>query len=145
MQDFTLTDKEGNEHLYEVNPHPTKQGSLLMLQICGLLSEPALQAIRLFVGEMEDGHNPGDVDIGAILDKADFDKLGGSLRTALLALEPDDLQMFFAHTTRDGQNLANDASYNSAFQGNWGEFMKALWKIIKANGFLDFLPIMPQT
>lgn len=141
-EEFILTDQAGEEHKYRVDVHPSREGSDLMLALCSILSEPFLQGIRLVTAEMEQGKAFKDVDISKILRKADLSDLGGSLRTAVLSLDGDILHAFFKYTYRDGERLAGQGAYDRAYAGNWGEWSKALWKIIKVNGFLHFLSTM---
>ena len=140
---FELEDSDGQLHEYRVDTHPTREGSMLMLRLSALLSEPMLHAIRLGFKQMDrQDRAMGDIDIAAIMEEADLDDLGGSLRAALSGLSAADLHEFFAHSYRDGEPLQNVATYDSAYQGNWGEWMKALIRIIRVNGFMDFLSSM---
>lgn len=142
---FELTDSQGETHDYRVSPHPSREGSTLMLQIGSLLSEPLLEAIRALVSRTERNQGLMDAEIEDLVGQLDLSKIGGSLRSSLAELDADTLHSFFRHTTRDGKDLGNGSIYDAAYKGNWGEWVRALWQIIQANGFIAFLPTTPTS
>jgi hypothetical protein len=142
-QTFTLEGSDGEPHEYTVTCHGGKEGMKLMLTFAAMASEPLLEAVRFFARQQESG-SLGDVEIEDILDNIDLERVGKSLRTSLLELDPDLLHELFAKTTRDGDPLSKDYVFDEAYAGNWSEWRAALFEIVKLNGFLDFLPTTPR-
>lgn len=139
-EEFILVDHEGEEHEYRVDVHPSREGSKLMLALAATATEPVLQTIRMYASEAEDGKAPQG--LGDIVKHPKFSELGVALRSALLELDPEMLELLFRYTYRDGKRLASVAEYDRAYAGNWGEWTKALWKIVQVNGFAGFLSTM---
>lgn len=137
---FDLEDKQGEMHSYEVYPHGAKAGSELIFQLAAMASEPLLEAVKYFVGQADSGTSVGDVEVGNLLDSLDLSKIGGSLKDSLRRLDGDTVHRFFQHTTRDGKRLRVESEYDQAYAANWGEWQRALRKIVEVNGFVDFLP-----
>ena len=59
---------------------------------------------------------------------------------ASLAEKPALVRRLFVGTYRDRtQDLSEDAAFDLAYAGNWGEWLAALKEIVVANGLIPFL------
>ena len=160
-QDFQLIDARGNAHDYTVSPHPTSEGSMLVVRLLGMVGDPIgklassnldviIDLIPEIIEEFQKRERAGeemqDEDFVAFLkdrlgDLSDLDlDLAGILRDvqgAIFAAGGDEfLKSLLKHTYRDGNPLSNGKNYDTAYQANYQELFLAVWKVIKVNGFL---------
>jgi hypothetical protein len=139
---FSLKDKSGNNHQYELTLHPpSESGIRIALQIAGLGIEPLAEMVGGILSELDlDGvQSMLDLDVEAILTKVDFSKIGEKLRPALLSGDSPGLLMdILSLTYRDGKSLSDPEVFNPAYRGNYMELWKAVGKVIQIN---DFLPL----
>lgn len=134
---FTIDD-----HSYVVIPHPTGElGRLAMKLAVGAAGPIAtiIQAQKGLKASVEGGDLQSadllDVDLSAI----DVNALQDALFAVLDRISDAEVELIFKHTKRDGAALSVKTNYDKAFRGNWAEWFKAIFQILKANGFFDFL------
>lgn len=144
MTTFTLTDSSGKPHTYTVQPHPAGEGTRLVITLMGLAGEPLGRVLNSnlagLVGKVQSGEVNLESNVNDLLQDIDFSSVARDLRLALAAV--DGLQLFqdlLKYTHRDGYPLAESGHYDAAFQQNYGELLKAVWEVIKRNGFLGFI------
>ncbi len=131
--EFTLDDDYGGKHTYFVILHPAGTGWPLGLKLLKLFG-PAL-------GVVMDGANMGSVGdaLGAVTKAAaDMEMNATEMGTTVGVLagelldDPALIRSVFEHTNRDTFKLEG-ASFDSAYQANYGELVQALYRVIKAN------------
>jgi hypothetical protein len=130
---FTLQDDYGIDHEYYTILHPAGTGWQLALKLVKLLG-PTLGAV---LGEINLGNvleSMGEVSKAAT-DGAELDlsTVGERLSTLAGHILQDQaiVSQVFEHTRRD--NIEVMVAFDSAYQGNYGELIQALYQVIKAN------------
>jgi len=152
--DFILEDAKGNPHEYTVQPHKSSEGTRLCLRILGMAGEPIGRLVSSNLGDLIELVKGAQTGEGKGLDtRIDLDQIMAQIKTLDLdfaqivrdlqqsiALAGDEklFQSLFAHTYRDGNPLAKQAVYESAYVANYMEQFQAAWAVIQANGFLPF-------
>lgn len=142
---FTLTDRNGKAHKYEIELHPATDGDEVFWTLAGL-GLPTLAKIGelLLQGdEVGKAIRSGDVkaalgiDFASLFDGLDLAELGKTLENSILdRVDMSKLgRQILLHTTRDGKPLDNDLNYDSAYRGNYLERLQATIRAAKINGF----------
>ena len=164
--DFQLYDARGNTHDYTVSPHPTSEGTMLVVRLLGMAGGPIgrlassnldvlIDLVPKMIAEYQDQSQGGkemtdqefmialQKELGDLSDlDLDFQAILADILSAIVQAGGDEfIRSLLAHTFRDGQKLSQDALYDTAYQANYGELFKAIWEVIKANGFLLSLGI----
>ena len=141
---FSLADTSGNPHDYTVQPHPAGEGTRLVLTLMGLAGEPLGRLLESELGGVAEKIKSGEVslddDVSELAKGIDFSAIARDLRMALAAV--DGPQLFcdiLKYTHRDGHPLAESGHYDAAYQQNYGELLKAVWRVVQVNGFLGFI------
>jgi len=147
---FTLEDADGNPHSYEVQPHAPTDGFRVCSRIAAAIIDPlagtALSALVKTVPAAlkRARQSDGSLNVDAILDdpeimdglgSLDFSSTGPGLRRAVESLDLDLVRDVLRFTTRDGKPLSADLHFDTAYQRNYGELMKAVWKVGAHNRF----------
>lgn len=131
---------EINGHEYVCTPHPAREGMVYAKRIVGAALAPLLRVLDAAFrdGKVKPGAQLDSETIGALLDGLDLGGLAEDLRAAIQDLPDKEIAGLFKYTTRGGQKLSNDAVFDSAYAGNWGEFYQALAQIVVVNKFIPF-------
>ena len=119
---FTLKDRQKNPHNYESMMLPAAESLPIAQEIMALGSAPL---VRL-VGQQINGGEP------------DWAGIAEDLPAVLRSLKPEMITKILSNTFRDGKDLGHGPTFDAAYSGNWGELYQAIWKVVDANGFLDF-------
>lgn len=127
---------------YEVNPHPPTELGTFALKLASLASGPlaVLFTARDNMTVDEAKEEAGEIDLSE-LDPA---QIQSSLYEVVKHISEEEIRDLFSYTTRSGKHLSTLVNYENAYKGNWGEWYKALWNILKANGFFDFLSSLTE-
>lgn len=139
---FTLADADGKTHTYEVIPHPPTEGSRIMWVLVGLGAEPLGRLAKGLLGSADLKSLRATLDapdgVGKLLAAIDPAELAGDIRRSLATVPLDRLGAdILSRTSRDGKNLANSLNFDAAYVRNYGELLRALWEVVKANRFLS--------
>jgi hypothetical protein len=134
---FTI---DGNE--YVTVAHAPSQATDLALEIYAQLSGPGISLLQGLTDAQDNVSMDDDVD--ELLKYFDTDKISGQVSGALSSLDEKHLRELFRKTARNGKDLSVDAVYDEAYAGNWGEWLQAIYQIVQANGFLDFLSTISE-
>ena len=135
MSDIEKNVKIGNVP-YAITPHPADELGDLALKLGGLAVGPVITLIKEFQGM---GDNVSDI-LDADLSELDAEAIQRTIYFVTERLDQDEIKHLFKYTMRNGQDLGEGINYAQAFRGNWVEWYKAIFQILKINGFLDFLP-----
>ncbi|MEL6349400.1 MAG: hypothetical protein AAFV53_40230 [Myxococcota bacterium] len=154
---FTLHDRNGDPHDYEVTLHPPMEGLIISQQLASLGLEPITQAIegvlphlaRGFMAAQEAANKAGRdtismmdfaVDPEALVWDLRVGRVGEQLSAAIRRLDVGLVQKILAKTTRDGRPMGSSRRINSdfddAYRGNYTELFVACGRVIAINGFL---------
>lgn len=117
---------------YQVIPHPPSELGGFALRLAALAAGP-LATLFKAQGNVKGGI--GEMDLSAI----DPQEVQQALIAVVDHISEAQVRNLFKYTTRAGKELENDLVYDEAYRGNWLEWYQALYLILKANGFLDFL------
>lgn len=133
---FQIKDADGNPHEYIVGRHDADQG----LRICFILMGHAAGALVPLLEPLLSGKTSLASVMGGKADDAfegvDLSKAAAEVKALLL--DPSSIQLvrdIMVETTRDGKVLRNPAAFNEAYGANYGELLKALWKVVQHNRF----------
>lgn len=140
---FTLTDRDENDHEYRCTEHPTDEGFDLQLELAEILA--TLPSVVLSVLEALEGVKPSDDDDddskAAPSDPLAVSKALREVPRAIVRAGGSKLVIkILKHTER--QEGAEGTSFvkltaaiarDNAYAGNYGELYKALWEIMQAN------------
>jgi hypothetical protein len=150
MHTFTLTGSDGEQHEYEVMPHPPSEGFGVVSRVAAALIDPlagtALSVLVKVVPEALKGARTADgkVDIAAILDNEelvnkigalDFGNAGPALQRAIERFDLALVKAILQHTTRDGKALKGTLAFDTAYVQNYGELLAAVWEVCSYNRF----------
>ena len=151
VHSFQLTDARGDPHDYLVAEHPAGDGMTILYELLGLgipsvigLIGAALKSEDL-LGAVLDAVGGGKLEFGAAqlshaLSEIDFSKVGPEIRIALgTGKAPALTRQILSRTHRDGKPLRDDAHFNLAFQANYGELLRLIWKVCSINRFFQGL------
>jgi len=136
-EEFKLEDHDGNEHVYDVALHPASEGSEIAIRLYTLAGDPIAELISAFASNEDLSE---DDDATELIEDVDMSKVSSNLREALMSLDTTEfIREILSYTDRDGDNLGDKTTFDSAFRGNYGELWEAVFKVIRANGFLRSL------
>lgn len=155
-EEFTLEDCAGNPHQYRVYYHTPDEAMALCLRIAKAGGQALARVLENNLGLLVRSYLEGGLEgvnqeqilkkIIASAVKGDGEvKLDARAAVEDLAdvlIESNELGLvrkIFGKTRRDEQSLEDDDAYNMAYMANYAEYRNALWRIVQANGFLDFL------
>lgn len=119
---------------YEVMCHPPTELGGFALRLLALASGPIATLITA-QKKVSGGFNAGDLDLSEI----SATEIQKALITVVEHISEKEVRNLFEYTTRDGKAMSNDLMYDEAYRGNWVEWYQAIFQILKANGFFDFL------
>jgi len=166
MYTKTLYDWDGKPRKYEVFLHPATEGQELLWDLLAIASEPGGAFVQkllesgdvlgkvmaAFQAHMkpkkkdgdekddDDEKDAADQDIADLLSGSNFGSIGSDVRRTLMTSDMAGLaKKLLAHTLRDGKPLSNEVHFNEAYQGNYGEYLRALLASIEANRFFALL------
>ncbi len=149
---FILKDAKGTEHKYVCVLHGADIGMRISMQMLAMGLEPLAKAasdlltaeggLAMLIRALKD---KGDTtEATALLLKLDMQGVAAALSPALGKPEAAVLvKDILAETLRDGVALKG-AGLAQAYQGNYGEMYRAVWEVVRRNGFLP-LPSMPPS
>lgn len=140
--EFTLTDAWGVEHSYLVSYHGASEGLEIVAKL-GALVAPSLGKL---VSALSDGDGLSAVldasfkatDLEGMLKLLDWSLVAGELKLALMdpALVPL-VKRILRHTVRGKTPL--EMGFDQAYRANYAELYKAVWEVIRINGFFGGL------
>lgn len=144
---FTLQDGEGRQHEYEVQLHPPTEGMEIMWQLIALGAGPLGSAIKGFLTNAAGG---GTFSLRGMMDDpeglsklagaVDFAAVGNDIAAAVMKANRAALvRAILCKTSRDGKRLESVLAFDEAFVGNYGELIRAIWEVVRANRFLSLL------
>lgn len=136
-----LKDRDGNEVSYLITPIRPSQSIDLALNILACIAKPGSRLIKLGLEAKGLDNLDDEVQLKEFLAQIDFTQFGADAESVLrsLAARPDLVRRLFDGTIRDNQDMSNDAQFDLAYMGNWGELYAALKVIVEHNGLLPFL------
>jgi hypothetical protein len=147
---FVIVGADGLEHRYTVVLHDAVAGQAIMWDLVALGAEPmarlaesALKSEQVIAGlssALASGGAGKLLDGGAaeLLGGLDLGSVGADVKRAITSMPmPKLTRDILRHTTRDEKPLANDGVFGSAYQGNYGELLRAVWEVAKINRFLS--------
>jgi hypothetical protein len=147
IHQFQLVDARGDAHDYVLTEHPAGEGMGVMYELLALgvpstigLLGAALQS-RDLLGAVLDAVGGGTLAFGAdelakVFAEVDFSKVGPEIGRALgSGKAPALTRQIVSHAIRDGKRLRDDAAFGQAFQANYGELLKLVWKVCSINRF----------
>ncbi len=137
IQHFSLTDRTGKSHHYEVILHDGVPGWKLYQRVTGLLA-PIVGSGLLAVAASGKGL---DIDIEAL---ASSEGIGASLRGVVLGFTPVLVNDLLTHVVRDGKQMSDEAQRSKAFRANYDEQAMALMKVMSVNGFFPASNLIEQ-
>lgn len=121
-------------HSYRVVLHAPSTFGLFATKLVALASGPVLTLLNL-AGSLG-GLAGGEVELSSLSPE----QVQKSLLEIVKNVSEEELRQIFEHTVRDGKALSEDINYDTAYRGNWKEWYLAIYHILQANGFMDFLP-----
>lgn len=147
MQKFNLTDADGDVHEYACQPHPAGEGTRLVVEVMSLAAEPIGRLLESKLTDLIEQFQTGEItlddEIGELageLQTVEWSKVAGDLRRVIAETNsPQLIAEILKYTKRDGQPLANSGVYDTAYQQNYLEMLKAVAKVVQINGFLGFI------
>ena len=165
-KDFTLVDSQKNPHEYTVTPHPTSEGSMIVARLIGMAGGPIarlassnldvlIELIPELIAEFQERERSDDPitdaeflavvqsKLGDLSDlDLDLQQILSDVLAAIFEAGGDEfIQSLLKRTYRDGKSLGESHVYDTAYQANYAELFKAVWEVIKVNGFLPSLGI----
>lgn len=144
METFVLKSQRGTEHSYSVQPHPASEGTRLVLTLMGLAGEPLGRLFQSKAAELITQFQAGEVsldsDLGGLLQSVPWAEVARDVRTALASVDGQQLFLdILKYTLRDNQQLSSSGVFDIAYQQNYIELLRAVWKVVEVNGFLGFI------
>jgi hypothetical protein len=127
---FTLKDAQGQPHAYSTIPLDAATDGLAVLEGLAALGIVPLAEALLSGGfaAASSGSKELEIDLNVEAIQEQFTK--GFLRK--------NAPLLLKNTTRDGKRLPADNNM-SCYNANYGEFLRAIQEVEKANGFLQAL------
>lgn len=126
---FTLRDDQGNEHEYVVIQRGAAEGFDLggrLIKILGPGIGSGIGGLKITDGD--DGAEEAGLNLGTLGAGA------GQISSAIMAEGGHRLVVeILKYTTRDARPLSNLNDFNQAYQGNYGELLEAIWRVLKAD------------
>lgn len=162
--EFTLKDRKGNEHKYEValaDPDQLLEVAFLLNSFAAEPIAEGLQAltrstdtivglVQQYMGGEFNGMT-SDAILAMAVQSGLLEQVLGSLNVGAVSagiraaiMVPGmiaKLQPLFNTVFRDGHCLGQRTRFNDAYRANYGEYFQALWKVIDHNGLVAFLDI----
>lgn len=144
METFVLKDQKGAEHSYSVQPHPASEGTRLVLTLMGLAGEPLGRLFQSkaadLITQFQAGEISLDADLGGLLQSVPWPAIAKDVRNAIACLDGQGLfSDILKYTMRDGKPLSQGIVFDIAYQQNYIELLRAVWKVVEVNGFLGFI------
>lgn len=123
-------------HSYRVTLHTPSTFGLFATKLLALASGPLTTLLKASdLGAAMQAGGIGELDLSGVSPS----EVQDSLVAVINNISEDELRQIFSLTQRDGKDLSNDLVYDEAYRGNWAEWYQAIFQILKANGFFDFL------
>ena len=133
------------EHAYDVTLHATRDGLKIVRALGRVLAGPlgaAVETAAKGVGGAAGLLSAVGEGRWAELN-IDLSDVGDKIGDAIERLPEDIERQVLAHTLRDGKPLVAGgqytATFDAAYQGNYGELLEALMRVVKLNGFIPGL------
>ena len=159
MERFELRDRLGAAHVYGLELHPGSTGMALALRVQALAVEPIVEALRAALAlpqlramaanpDADTGMDAGALIVAIVgeLQGLDTSRIAPALAAALGAKDgPDLVRALLAHTWRDGKALSEPMHMDSAYRGNYGELMQAVFQAVQRNGFFPLAELFAST
>lgn len=135
--DFTLTDSDGEEHDYHVVPHDPSDGVRITVQLSEAMSGPVGELFDGLIGPVLLGDQSLDeINVEEALEGVEFDRVAAALSDSL---DEDKVagmvKQILRNTYRDEEPLGEDPTFEDAFRQNYLEMYRALWEVVRFNGF----------
>lgn len=124
-------------HQYEITVLPPSKATAMVLRLHAAAAKP-LAALLPLLASIEDATLQDAESFQKKLLDIDPTSLANAAAGFIEELRVDDVKMLFSYVVRDDKPLSNDMAYDMAYAGNWSEWRKALYHIIRVNGLLDF-------
>lgn len=160
VHEFTLTDARGAEHSYLVQEHPAGDGCAIFYELMGLgmptllgLLGAALKSEELIrdvlaamSAKSDEDAPPFDwQDLARKLGELELEKVGQEIGRALATGKAPALtRALLSKTHRDGK-LLNGAAFDLAYQANYWEMVRAIFKVCQVNRFLGDFSTLPSS
>lgn len=129
----TISDDHGAQHSYDIIQHPASAGIRLFTTVLESLAMPAGQMLSALQsgGSLPDS---GDGLMGMLLDDGvDGEGIGKAfelLAGKLLQCGPELFHDILKHVSRDNVSMNNLTAFDGAYQGNYGELVRAVaWSL----------------
>lgn len=135
-EDTAIKTEEIDGHVYSCQTHSTLEGLPIVGAILAALPGPLLTALHSL--RENTSESIVDMNLDGIFSEINLKELGPEVAEAIrnLSERPALIASVFKHTTRDGNALGKQREFDKAYSGNWGEFYKALFWVVKVNGFV---------
>jgi len=144
---FVCNDSTGVGHNYACNPHLATEGISIISRLMQLGGPAIANVIQGIYSGLDKSKLTLDteVSLGALSKGIDWDslKIGDAVQQFVNGLGStvdgaDLLKDILSQTTRDGKPLSGPqgASFDLAYRCNYVELGKAVWEVIRYNGFL---------
>ena len=127
------------EHDYLCKPHRPDAGIRVAAGVAALAAEPLAALAKSAVREMDLFELvESDAGMPLVMDaigRLDSEAIGAAFRHALDVLDPALMRAILANTWRDGKPLSDEEVFDEAYTANFGELLKAVWKVGGFNSF----------
>tara|TARA_R110000824_G_scaffold30668_7_gene100633 strand:+ start:7367 stop:7864 length:498 start_codon:yes stop_codon:yes gene_type:complete len=143
IERFELLDHDGTPHEYIVQRHGLDDGLRIISALVVVGGQPLGTLLQGGIGKMiAEGGTLGehlDKDIGQLLSGVDFADVGRDLSLAVARSDmPGLMKLLLQHTHRGGLPMRDPIARDAAYQGNYAEMFRIVWRVIQANNFLPF-------
>lgn len=149
---FTLKDARGGEHKYVCVLHGADVGIGISMALLGMGLEPVAKAatdllsaeggLAMILRAIKDDKDT--TRASELVSKLDLPGVAEALAPALAKPEAAQLAKdILSCTLRDGEALKG-AGFARAYQGNYTEMYRALWEVVRRNGFLPLPSMSPS-
>lgn len=143
IYEFTLPDRNGEQHRYTVTPFGL-DGAELVVEVRAMALEPlgrVLESLGSLDGVLS--NVTMDTDLGElfrrVVPNVPWAEVAGDVRTALMQAGGFALvRRLLGKTRRDDQLLSDDRVFSRAYQRNWNEMFVAAFRVAEWNDLLGF-------
>ncbi len=133
-------------HVYTVTQHPPTEGYDIVVRLLAAVSDPLAStlgpAVQGVLEALDGTTSVLDIDTGAVasaIDSIDWGVAGPALQRAIPHLSLPMVRKILRYTWRGELNLADDSAFDAAFARNYGELFKAVYEVVRFNGFFPLL------
>jgi hypothetical protein len=146
---FNVAGSDGAEHIYRSLKIPTRSGLRFAQKLIGAGAKPLARLISSVDAQEASAITATDADDTAGLldafDGLDIEALAGDLGEVISEMDVDVICDLFKYVTRDGIPLDTDIALDNVYSGNWVEFYKAAFHLVRIQGFLGFFGTSSKT